>query len=152
MQKEEIKILSLLFLIANSWLQALALIQPLDSSWICGTVLEAWAYCVPLSAGWELKPPFYFLQTLSPYFLFSFSGQRRPRFWPATIGGVRIVIVHIGWVLLTTVWPHQLIKLDKYQSPHCICYSEQVSSRETLLLVYLSTGKLRLKKIVNCLL
>ena len=25
-------------------------------------------YCVPLSIGWELKPPFYFLQTLSPYF------------------------------------------------------------------------------------
>ena len=33
-----------------------------------GTVLEAWA-CVPLSFSWELKPPFYFLQTLSMYFL-----------------------------------------------------------------------------------
>ena len=33
-----------------------------------GTVLEAWAW-VPLSSSWELKPPFYFLQTLSLYFL-----------------------------------------------------------------------------------
>ena len=33
-----------------------------------GTVLEAKAYCVPLSASWELKPPFCFLQTLSLYF------------------------------------------------------------------------------------
>ena len=32
------------------------------------TVLEAWA-CVPLSFSLELKPPFYFLQTLSMYFL-----------------------------------------------------------------------------------
>ena len=55
MQKEEIKILSLLFLIANSWLQALALIQPLDSSWMCGTVLEARAYGVPLSMPAENK-------------------------------------------------------------------------------------------------
>ena len=38
--------------------------------WI--TVLEAWAYCVSLSAGWELKAAFYFLQTLSLYFLIPF--------------------------------------------------------------------------------
>ena len=25
-----------------------------------GTVFEAWAYCVALSSGWRLKPPFYF--------------------------------------------------------------------------------------------
>lgn len=42
--------------------------------------------CSP-SVGWELKPPFYFLQTLSSYFLFSFGGQIKPRFWPAA--GVR---------------------------------------------------------------
>ena len=33
------------------------------------TVLEAWAYCITLSAGWELKAAFYFLQTPSLYFL-----------------------------------------------------------------------------------
>ena len=43
-------------------------------------VPEARAYCVPLSASWELKPPFYFPQTLSPYFSFSFDGQRGQAF------------------------------------------------------------------------
>ena len=55
MQEEEIKILSSLFLIANSWLQAFALIKPLDSLWMCNTVLEAWAYCVPFSTPAESK-------------------------------------------------------------------------------------------------
>ena len=55
MQEEEIKILSTLLLIFHSRLQALALIQPLDSSWMCGTVLEAWAFCVPLSVPAENK-------------------------------------------------------------------------------------------------
>ena len=74
MQEEEIKILSTLLLITDSWLQAFALCKPLDGSWVGGgraggTVLGAWAYCVPLSSGWELKSPFYFLHTLSPYSL-----------------------------------------------------------------------------------
>ena len=51
--------------------------KPLDSSWQ-GTVLDVRACWVPLLVCWELKPPFYFLQTRSPYFSFSFSGQRRP--------------------------------------------------------------------------
>ena len=71
MHEEEIKILSPLSLI---------LYKPLDSSWSGGAVLEAWDHCVPLSAGRELKPPFYFLQTLSPYFSFSFDGQRGQAF------------------------------------------------------------------------
>ena len=71
MHEEEVKILSPLSLI---------LCKLLDSLWSGGTVLEAWDYCVPLSAGWELKPPFYFLQTLSPYFSFSFGGQRGQAF------------------------------------------------------------------------
>ena len=67
------KMLTHLLLITNPSLWALALCEPLDSSWSGGggggaTVLEAQAYCVPLSTGWGLKPPFYFLQTLSPYF------------------------------------------------------------------------------------
>ena len=62
------KIPTHLFLLINASLRALALYKPLDSSWWGGTVLEAWVYCVPLSTGWGLKPPFYFLQTLSPYF------------------------------------------------------------------------------------
>ena len=33
-----------------------------------GVIPSALVYCVPLSAGWELKPPFCFLQTLFPYF------------------------------------------------------------------------------------
>ena len=82
-KRKKVKILSPLFLITNTWLGALMLYKSLDSSWSGDTVLEAWVYCVVLSAGWELKPPFYFLQTLSPYFcVFGFSGQRRPRFWP----------------------------------------------------------------------
>ena len=63
MQEQEIKVLSPLFLITDCWL--LALHKPLDSTWSWGTVIEAWLYCVPLSANWELKPPFYFLQTMS---------------------------------------------------------------------------------------
>ena len=55
MQEEEIKILSPLFLIANSWLEAFALINPLDSLGMCNTVLEAWAYCVPFSTPAESK-------------------------------------------------------------------------------------------------
>ena len=49
MQEEEIKILSTSLLIFHSWLQAL------DSSWMRGTVLEAWAFCVPLSVPAENK-------------------------------------------------------------------------------------------------
>ena len=82
MQEEAIMTLSPLFLITDSWLQALALNQPLDS-WRGCTVLEAWAYCLPLSTGWELKPPFCFPQTRF-IFLFDFGGPKRPRFWPAT--------------------------------------------------------------------
>ena len=33
------------------------------------------------AASWGLKSPFYFLQTLTPYFLFHFGGQRKPSFW-----------------------------------------------------------------------
>ena len=68
----------------DSWLSALSLYKPLDSSLGWVAVLEAWANCVPLSASWELKPHFYCFQTLAPHFLFSFSGQRKPKFWPAT--------------------------------------------------------------------
>ena len=49
------------------------------------TVLAAWVYCVPFSASWEFRSLFYFLQTLSPDFLFGFTWQRKPRFWPAAI-------------------------------------------------------------------
>ena len=63
MQEEESKIISPLFLITDCWL--LALHKPLDSTWTWGTLIEAWVYCVPLSTDWELKPPFYFLQTMS---------------------------------------------------------------------------------------
>ena len=151
-QEEEIKILSPLFLISDSWLWALALYKPLDSSWRGAQFLRHEPTVVP-SPPTESKCHLSVFSKLCLHiFLFGFGGQRRPRIWPATIGGVRIIMVHIGWVLLTTVWPHQLMKLDKYQPPHRICYSEQVSSRETLLLVYLSTGKLRVKKIVKCLL
>ena len=68
-QEEEYKILTPSLLITDPWLQALIFCKPTDSSWSRGgTALEAWAYCVSLSACWELKPPFYFLQTLSPHF------------------------------------------------------------------------------------
>ena len=63
------KILTSLFLTTNSWLWALILYnKPLDASWSRGTVLEAWIYCVPLSTGWEVKLPLYYLHTLFPYF------------------------------------------------------------------------------------
>ena len=69
MQEEEYKFLTPSLLITDPWLQALILYKPIDSLWSRGgTVLEAWAYCISLSASWELKPPFYFLQTLSPHF------------------------------------------------------------------------------------
>ena len=83
MQEEEMNTLIPLLLITNPWRQVLILYKPLDSLWNRGTALDAWACCVPLSANWELMPLFYFLQTLCPYFSFSFSWQRRPRFWPA---------------------------------------------------------------------
>ena len=63
MQEEEIKIISPLFLITDCCL--LALYKSLDSTWSWGTVVEAWVYCVLLSTDWELKPPLYFLQTMS---------------------------------------------------------------------------------------
>ena len=37
------------------------------------TVLEAWTYFISFSANWELKPPFYYLQTLSPYTFFQWA-------------------------------------------------------------------------------
>ena len=94
-KRKKIKILTPL-LITSSWLWVLILSKPLDSSWSQSTVLEVWAYCLPIYASWELKPPFYYLQTLSPYFLFGFGRQRNPRFWPAS-GGVG----HQQW---TNLW------------------------------------------------
>ena len=41
-----------------------------------GTVLEPLACCVLASPSWSLKPSFYFLQTLSPYFFYSASVGR----------------------------------------------------------------------------
>ena len=59
-----------LFLVTNSWLRALALHKPLDSPWRGGAVLEAQAYSVPLSTGWEQKAPFLFPpNSLSMYFI-----------------------------------------------------------------------------------
>ena len=57
-QEKEIKILPPLFPTTHSWLQARALYKPVDSSRVVvggGTVLEARAYCLPLSTSWELK-------------------------------------------------------------------------------------------------
>lgn len=79
------KILTPLFLIVDSWLRSLILYKPLDSSWSGEQSLEAWAYCVSLATGWELKSTFYYLQTLSPHILFSFGGQRKARFWLTTM-------------------------------------------------------------------
>ena len=52
------------------------------------TVLAAWVYCVPFSASWEFRSLFYFLQTLSPNFLFGFGGQRKPRIFVSNTQGV----------------------------------------------------------------
>ena len=61
-QEGEIKILTPLSFITSSWVWAFILHKLLDSSWSGrDTVLETWAYCVPVlpgwAAGWELKPP-----------------------------------------------------------------------------------------------
>ena len=48
-----------------------------------GTVLEAWAHWVPLSANWEWKSPFYFPHTL--YYFYSARLAEKARFQPATI-------------------------------------------------------------------
>ena len=53
MQEEEIKILSPLFLITDSWLQAVALHKPLDSSWSGGHSSSGTSLLFPLSASWE---------------------------------------------------------------------------------------------------
>ena len=47
MQEEEIKILTPLFPITYSWLQAFIWYKPLDSSGRGDTVLEAWAHSPP---------------------------------------------------------------------------------------------------------
>ena len=55
MHEEEIQILPTLFLITDSWLWALPLYKPLDSSWAGDggyTVLETWPYCVPFLLYW----------------------------------------------------------------------------------------------------
>ena len=56
--------------------------------------------CSPLCQV-RVKTPFYLLQTLSPYFLFSFIGQRKPRFWPATL----LVARSVTWTAYVHEWP-----------------------------------------------
>ena len=69
-QEKEIKILTPLFLITDSWLQTHILYNPLGSSWRQTQLLRHEpAYCVPLYASLKLKPPLYFLQTLSLFFI-----------------------------------------------------------------------------------
>ena len=85
MKVEEIKILPPLFLSTDSWLGALALYKPLDSSWR-GRGAQFFMHeptVFPSLLAENKSPPFYFLQTLSTYFS-GFSAQRRPRFWLAT--------------------------------------------------------------------
>ena len=62
-------------------LQALILHKPWDFHGGRGRALEAQTSCVPLCAGWGLKPPSYFLQTLSRCFSCGFIGHGKPRSW-----------------------------------------------------------------------
>ena len=78
MQEEEIKILSPLFLITDCETSSYKLLMGGHSSWGMSLL------CSPLHQ-LRIKATFYFLQTLSPYFLFGFTWQRKPRFWPAAI-------------------------------------------------------------------
>ena len=57
--------------VPHHWLLTVSphLSNPPDLSWKWGTALEVHVYCVLPSPHWRLKPPFYFLQTLSSYFL-----------------------------------------------------------------------------------
>ena len=92
LQEEKIKMLALLFLIPDSWLRALILYKPLDSSQRRvgergAQILRHKPTAFP-STSWELKPPSYFLEALSPYLLFGFSGQRKPRFWQQEDAGL----------------------------------------------------------------
>ena len=84
-QEEHVKILTPLFLIIDSWTGSPHLIKVPGPLKVGGAVFKAGVYGAPLSASWELKPPFCFLQTLSLYFLFGFAGLGKPRCWPATI-------------------------------------------------------------------
>ena len=88
MQEEELKILSPLFFLTDSWVPAVALyIHGAGMGQGVGTVQEPTVYPSPLAGLLRIEATFLFVQNLSPYFSFSFSGQRRPRFWLATILG-----------------------------------------------------------------
>ena len=90
MQEEEIKLLSPLFLTTGSWLQVLVLCKLLDSSWqgcVCAQFLkrEGTAFPSPLAES-------------SNHLSISskcFDGQRRPRFWSATLS---LLLSNFVWV------------------------------------------------------
>ena len=77
-----------------------------------GTVLEAQAYSVPLSAGRELKPSFYFLQALSPYFFIQLQWAEKARilasnstYFPAKLHKTRTVCLATTYIFEGHVVP-----------------------------------------------
>ena len=65
--------------------------------------LEARAYCILLSTGWELNPPFYYLQTLSRIFYLASVGREGQDFGQQCVlgstGRSTEVTWHRSWVL-----------------------------------------------------
>jgi len=128
-QKEEIKILTPLFLITTSCLWALILYKPLDSSWGGDTVLEAWGYCVPVSTSWELSHLFSSKLYLR-IFLFSFGGQRKSRFWPATLGDAPSEGHYFYSACLTSTSPRK--KASKRKAVFKILYGKRHREKNSI--------------------
>ena len=49
--------------------------------------------CVPLSHCWELKPPFYFLQTLSLYFFIQLQWAEKAKIWASNKGEFSVLVL-----------------------------------------------------------
>ena len=59
--------------------------------------LEARAYCILLSTGWELNPPFYYLQTLSRIFYLALVGREGQDFGQQRVLGSTGRSTEVPW-------------------------------------------------------
>ena len=132
MQEEEIEILTPLFLITDSWLWVLILHKPLDSSWSGWGAHSSWGMgllCFPFR-GWELKPPFYFLQTPFLYVLFGFSGQRKPRLWQQEDAGLPDPLHALRHLSAGFRLGKEGRQVQRYAVPECGVTGKQTEDKE----------------------
>ena len=104
-----------------------------------GTVWGARAHCDPLSTGWGLKPPFYFLQVLSPSLFIQLQWTEKAKISPKYLannsaGGFLSLHTLSSIYSLRCLEVANLMNMSAYLIGLLICFSLVISDAEHLFL------------------